>query len=152
LLLLIETLRVGLPTGLVSLARIACLLFPLLIVLELATVLGWLEEASAKLAPLCRGLGLPIQAALPLATGLIIGFTYSAGVILASVAKGRWKEHELTRLWILLGLTHALIEDTAIFAAMGLSPCILLTIRVIPTIVIMLGLKYCFHWRSCPKK
>ena len=119
--LFVQTLTVGLPVGLLSLARIALILFPLLIVLELATEFGWLEKVSAKLAPCCRLFGLPPQAALPLVAGLIIGFTYSAGVILTSVAEGKWDKGQLTRLWIFLGLTHALIEDTAIFAALGLS-------------------------------
>jgi uncharacterized protein (DUF2062 family) len=151
-LLLLETLKLGLPTGLASLIRIAYILFPLLITLEIAAEFGWLEKVSEQLAGACRQLGFPPQAALPLVAGLIIGFTYSAGVILASVKEGQWSEHELTLLWIVLSLSHAIIEDTAIFAAMGLSVPALLAVRLVPTVLVMLGLNYYFRGRTWSAK
>jgi len=87
-----------------------------------------------------------------LVAGLIIGFTYSAGVILASVKEGQWSEHELTLLWIVLSLSHAIIEDTAIFAAMGLSVPALLAVRLVPTVLVMLGLNYYFRGRTWSAK
>ncbi|NMA54752.1 MAG: hypothetical protein GX952_02320 [Firmicutes bacterium] len=144
----VEVLKTGFVAGLRSVLSIALVLFPLLIALELATEFGWLEKAAEQMARFCQPLGLPSQAALPLVAGLLIGFTYSAGVILASVKEGDWSEWELTQLWIFLGLTHALIEDTAIFAAMGLPVLALLAVRLVPTIIIILGLNHLFVWRK----
>lgn len=146
-MLLIETLKLGIPNSVSSLIRIAYILFPLLIALEIAQEFGWLELISKQLSGICKRLGFSPQAALPLVAGLVIGFTYSAGIILAAVKEGEWSERELTLLWVFLSLTHALIEDTAIFVAMGLSAPLLLAVRILPTIVVIIGLTY--YFRRC---
>lgn len=132
--LLLETLTLGAKSSFFSLAKIALVLFPLFIFIELAKELGWLERVTKSLAGVLRRLYLPEQAALPLAAGLIIGFTYGAGVILKAVKEAGWTRRELTLLWFFLSLSHAVIEDTAIFAALGIPVAAVLAVRVVPTI------------------
>ncbi len=95
-----------------------------------------------------RRLGLPPQAAVPVAAGLFIGFTYSAGVLLASVKEGDWAQHELTLLWVFLSLSHAIFEDTVIFAALGLPLVALLLVRLVPTFLVTLALAHYFRSRT----
>ncbi|BCV24721.1 nucleoside recognition domain-containing protein [Gelria sp. Kuro-4] len=130
-----EVLADGLTASFFSLARVAFLLVPLLTGMELAKEMGWLEKVSGSLAGGLRRLFLPERAALPLATGLIIGFTYGAGVILAAVREGGWTRRELTLLWVFLSLNHAIIEDTAIFAALGLPALGVLAVRLVPAVM-----------------
>ena len=77
---------------------------------------------------------------MPVAAGLFIGFTYSTGVILTSVKEGNWTSHELTLLWVFLSLSHAIFEDMAIFAALGLPMATLLLVRLVPTFLVTLVL------------
>jgi len=145
---LTKTLRLGLVSSISSLARITGILLPLLILLEIAQEFGWLKKISQALGGLCRRLGLPPQAAVPVAAGLFIGFTYSAGVLLASVKEGDWAQHELTLLWVFLSLSHAIFEDTVIFAALGLPLVALLLVRLVPTFLVTLALAHYFRSRT----
>ncbi|MDK2784183.1 MAG: hypothetical protein PWQ41_973 [Bacillota bacterium] len=129
-----ETLAAGLQASLMSLGKIALILVPLFVGLELAKELGWLARVGTGLAGVLRRLSLPEHAALPLAAGIIIGFTYGAGVILAAVKEEGWTDRELILLWVFLGLSHALIEDTAIFAALGIPVAAVLVVRLIPAL------------------
>lgn len=146
--MLAQTLSLGLMSSARSLIRIAFILFPLLIFMEIAQEFGWLQRVSRALGGLCRRLGLPSQAAVPVAAGLLIGFTYSTGVLLTSVKEGNWARHELTLLWVFLSLSHAIFEDTAIFAALGLPVVTLLLVRLIPTFLVTLSLSHYFRSRT----
>ena len=115
-MLLLETLKLGLPTGLASLIRIAYILFPLLITLEIAAEFGWLEKVSEQLAGARRQLGFPLGSP-PLGCWTYHRFYLQCRRYLGLGQEGQWSEHELTLLWIVLSLSHAIIEDTAIFAA-----------------------------------
>lgn len=132
--LLWQTLALGLKASLISLGKIALILIPLFLGLELAKEMGWLGRVSTGLAGVLRRLALPEHAALPLAAGTIIGFTYGAGVILAAIKEKGWTQRELILLWVFLGLSHALIEDTAIFAALGIPVLAVLTVRLVPAL------------------
>ncbi|HHY92849.1 MAG TPA: hypothetical protein GX511_05870 [Firmicutes bacterium] len=125
----------GLQASALSLVKIALVLVPLLVGLEFARETGWLEQLSGRLAGGLRRLLLPERAALPLVTGLIIGFTYGAGVILAAVRDEGWTQRELTLLWVFLSLNHAIIEDTAIFSALGLPALGVLAVRLVPALL-----------------
>jgi spore maturation protein SpmB len=138
--LLWKTLVQGLSASFLALGKIALILFPLLILIEIAKELGWLDWATRKVAGLLRRLELPERAALPLAAGIIIGLTYSAGILLGAVKEKGWTERELTLLWIFLGLNHAIIEDTAIFAALGIPALAVLLVRLVPTVLVTWGM------------
>ncbi|MDI3538331.1 MAG: hypothetical protein PWP12_244 [Bacillota bacterium] len=130
----LESLAAGLKASLLSLGKIALILIPLFLGLELAKELGWLGRVSSGLAGTLRRVGLPERVALPLATGTIIGFTYGAGVILKAIQEEGWTRREMMLLWVFLGLSHALIEDTAIFAALGIPVPAALAVRLVPAL------------------
>jgi len=132
----LASLATGLKASLVSLGKIALILIPLFLGLELAKELGWLSRISSGLAGVLRRVGLPERTALPLATGTIIGFTYGAGVILKAIQEEGWTQREMTLLWVFLGLSHALIEDTAIFAALGIPVLAALAVRLVPALAV----------------
>lgn len=128
--------------GLVSGAqKVATLwwLVPLFIVIQVLRDSGWLEKASGRLKPLLAPLRLPGDASIPVLAGLTVGLTYGAGVILQTAEEGRLNRNELTVVCVLLGVCHAIIEETILFTAVGVNGLLLLLIRFGLGILFALG-------------
>lgn len=104
-------------------------LIPLFIVIQLLKDSGWLGRASRFMAPLLRPLRLPDEAGLPMVAGLSIGLTYGAGVLIQVAEEGSLTRREMTVLCIFLGICHAIVEETILFAAAGSNGLLLLAVR-----------------------
>lgn len=94
------------------------IIFPLMVLLEFLNSFSFWREAGKKLRGL-RELGMSEAAAFPLLTGLVFGLLYGAGVIIEEARAKNLAPREVWMLNLFLGLTHAVIEDTAIFCALG---------------------------------
>jgi Fe2+ transport system protein B len=90
---------------------------------------GWLAKMSRWMRPLLRSLRLPDDAALPVVAGLGIGVTYGSGVILQAAEEGKLTAAELTVTCVFVGICHAVIEETVLFAAAGTNGALLLAVR-----------------------
>ncbi len=89
---------------------------------------GWFEDISRSLRPVMRFLGLADGVSMLWLTATILGLAYSAALLIdESREPGRFERGELLDLHVSVALSHALLEDTLLFLAIGASlPWILL--------------------------
>ncbi|MGB9826707.1 MAG: hypothetical protein ACPLRU_08540, partial [Desulfofundulus sp.] len=88
-------------------------------------------------------LGMSEAAAFPLLTGLIFGILYGAGVIIEEARSGKLSRREIWLLNLFLGLTHAIVEDTAIFVTLGANLAVILGGRLVITVLVIFLIAKC---------
>ena len=69
-------------------------------------------------------------------TGIIIGLTYGAGVIIHSIRTSNVGKKEAFLILLFLSICHAIIEDTLIFVVIGANGFILIAFRFILAIIL----------------
>ncbi|MGI6576202.1 MAG: nucleoside recognition domain-containing protein [bacterium] len=116
---MLGTLWTGFLAGLASLGKIAIIILPLIVVLEIIKDLGWLERASYILQPVLKRIHLSHRVAPALVAGFFIGITIGAGVLYQIQQEGKVEVREMTLLCLFLSLSHGVLEEIAIMAAMG---------------------------------
>ncbi|GAB6099068.1 nucleoside recognition domain-containing protein [Halanaerocella petrolearia] len=118
------------------LKKIALIIFPLLIGVEVADETGILDKFCQLFNPILKYFKLPKEASIPLIVAQVFGLTYGAGVILRSVENDELSSSDLMTLAIFLVICHAVIEDTLLFVAVGANGLIMLGMRVVLAIII----------------
>lgn len=118
------------------LRKVALILFPLLIGIEVVDDWGILDKFSALFNPVLKYFKLPKDASLPLIVAQIFGLTYGAGVILRSVEEERLSKSELMTMAVFLVICHAVVEDTLLFVAIGGNGFVILFTRLFLAIII----------------
>ena len=73
--------------------------------------------------------GISGNGLIPLLTGIVIGLTYGAGVIIHSIRSTDIGKREAFLILLYLSLCHAIIEDTLIFVVIGANGIVLLFSR-----------------------
>lgn len=105
----------------------------LLLVMAILTTQRLMEEfhaaeALARLAaPLMRGFGLPEAASLLWLVINLVGYAYGAAIIMEQVEGGKMKRQEADLFNHHAAVSHSLLEDTILYAALGI-PVFWLTI------------------------
>lgn len=117
--------------GIQSIWSFAIIVFPLMLIMEIARDLNLLEWLSKLCRPITKWLGVSENSAFPLAIGLVFGLAYGAGVIIKSAQEGNLDKKSLILVSIFLACCHAVIEDTLLFVAIGANGWMLLSIRVV---------------------
>jgi len=106
---------------LLLLAKVFGIIMLIMIVLESLTSLGWSEYLFSLSRPLMRLLGLSGQAAMLWVTAVVFGLMYGGAVIQDRVKQGDLTKTELRHLHISIGINHSMVEDPALFMALGLN-------------------------------
>ncbi len=101
-----------------------------LIIVPLTMFYEFLKTRQASLAAAKRTIaGLSGKGLIPLFTGIIIGITYGAGVIIHSIHSTDIKKGEAFLILLFLSVCHAIIEDTLIFVVIGANGLLLVAAR-----------------------
>ena len=129
---IIETLMQGLQ----SIWGFAIIVFPLMIIMEIARDIKLLDWLGKICKPITRWMGVSESSAFPLAIGLVFGLAYGAGVIIKSAKEGNLDKRSLVLVSIFLACCHAVFEDTLLFVKIGANGWMLLTIRTVTAFVI----------------
>ncbi len=129
-----EFLRGSFNTALMILV----ILTPIMVTLEVIKDTHLLEKIAKFTSPLMRLLTLSPEASFPLLAGVVFGISYGSGVILQVAKEGRITKRDLLLLSIFFGACHGMIEDPAIFAAIGAHWPILVFTRVISAFVLVI--------------
>ena len=74
-------------------------------------------------------LGITHRGFVPLVTGVIIGLTYGAGVIIHAIRTTNISKKESFLILLFLSVCHAIIEDTLIFVVIGANGFVLVAFR-----------------------
>jgi hypothetical protein len=86
-------------------------------------------------------MGITTAGLLPLITGIVIGLTYGAGVIIHSIKDHNIARREAFLILLFLSVCHAIFEDTLIFVIIGANGLVL----VIARLVLAFVLTYCAY-------
>ena len=118
-----------------NLLDLAIIIFPLLIFIEILKEIGIIDKIGKVFSLLMKLLKLPKDSILPVSVGFLIGLTYGAGVIISVGREKNFSTKDLTKILILVGVSHALVEETVIFAGIGANALIVVSARVLSAIV-----------------
>lgn len=114
----------------------AVIIIPVMVILEIAREKKLLDRFALKMAPFLKVFGMSGEASLPLLVGGVFGIAYGAGVIIESAKSGRITWRDLFLVNIFLSVCHAVIEDTALFLAVGANPVVILGGRFLLAVLI----------------
>ncbi len=103
------------------LLKILGIIMFIMIVLESLKSLQWIDYLLRFFKPLMRILGLAERTTTMWVAATIFGLFYGGAVIVEDAKNGTLKKDELERLHIFVGINHAMLEDPALFAVLGLN-------------------------------
>jgi len=147
----IMTLLVNTITdSLFSIARLALILVPILIMIEIARHYQVIEKITGRVRGALQFLTLPQEAAFPMLAGIFFGIVFGAALIIEYAREGYLNKRDLLLIGIFLSICHSVVEDTFILAVFGANPVVLLTTRIILAIIITRAAAFLLD-RSGPK-
>jgi hypothetical protein len=100
--------------------KILVIIVSVMIVLETLRQLGLTDRIATIFRPFMVVLGLSPNVATMWVTGAFFGIIYGSAVIVEESVSGRFTRDELTRLHISLAMSHSMVEDPALFLALGI--------------------------------
>lgn len=125
-------------TGTIGLLlKIFGIIMVIMTLLESLKALGWIEHSLRFFRPLMKFLGLSDRTAMMWVTAIIFGLLYGGAVIVEESKTGTMTREEVERLHFSVGTAHALVEDTALFAMLGVNIFWLLVPRLIMAIIVV---------------
>ncbi len=107
-------------TGILLLKVFGIIMF-IMVLLEISRALGWIDRVLKVFKPLMRVLGLAERTAIMFVAGIIFGLLYGGAIIVEESKKGTLSREEIEYLHVSLGINHAMIEDPALFAVLGVN-------------------------------
>jgi hypothetical protein len=112
-------------------AKLFCIILPLTISYEFLK-----HRQSAIEKKRFSFIGITHQGIVPLVTGVIIGLTYGAGVIIHAIRTSNISKKESFLILLFLSVCHAIIEDTLIFVVIGANGFVLVAFRFALAIIL----------------
>ncbi len=113
------------------LLKMFLIMMPLIIALEMLRESGYLERISNRLSFVARLFSASKGAAFPITVGGIFGLSYGGGVLLEHKRENTLTEKENKQVAEIVGLNHAWVEDTILFAIVGANLFIVLFTRIV---------------------
>ncbi|SIN73145.1 hypothetical protein [Halodesulfovibrio marinisediminis] len=95
------------------------IILALFALMRLLTYYGITEKLNALLKPILQAIGIGKGAATLTVLGLSLGITYGGGLIIHEVKSGSLSKRDVFASLTLMGLAHALIEDTLLMMLLG---------------------------------
>ncbi len=118
---------------------------------EILREYGWLERISKALRPVMAVLGLPASASFAWLTAAAVGLLYGSALIIEEAEQGHIDQDGLVRLNASIGVSHSLLEDTALFASVGAGLFWLLIPRLIAAALLARVASYLSRSRAAAK-
>lgn len=117
----IEVLKVWGVDTIELLIKILIIIMTVMIALECLKSLGWMEYLLNSSRPIMRIMGLSHRTALLWVTAVVFGLMYGGAVIIEEAKRGTLTKEELERLHISIGTNHSMVEEPALWLALGLN-------------------------------
>ncbi|MBT2600105.1 MULTISPECIES: nucleoside recognition domain-containing protein [Oceanobacillus] len=147
-----EIILHGAQTAIIAIVQLACIVIPLMIVMQLMRDRGWLDAMSNKMAPFMRLLGIDKSASMTMVAGLTIGLAYGAGLMIQAVKEDNVSKKDMSLALIFLVSCHAVVEDTLVFIPLGIPVWPLLIIRLLTAIILTITIAYFWNKRDNKKR
>lgn len=129
----------------VSSIRLSVMIFTiiycLMIVQRLMEEYNLIPRLSRPLRPLMKIFGLPEDASYMWLVGNVLGISYGCAVMMDMEERGVITKEEANDVNYHLIMNHSLIEDTCVFAAIGISAFWIVSTRVLFALVVVWGRK-----------
>ncbi len=119
-----------------NIARLALLLVPVIVLIEIARYYKIIEKVTRRVKKPLQFLTLPQEAALPLLGGMLFGIVFGSALIIDYAREGLLKKRDFLLIGIFLSISHSVVEDTFIFAVFGANPLVLLGTRMLLAVII----------------
>lgn len=142
---LIPILLLALEKAAYGTFKLAIIVIPLMLVIQIMKDLNWLNKFSTWMKPVTRMLGMKENTSMTLVAGLVIGLAYGAGVMLDAVREDGVSKKDITIAFIFLIACHAVVEDTVIFIPLGVPVLPLLLIRLVTAILLAVIIAYVWN-------
>jgi len=111
--------------------RIFVIIMIVMTLLDSLQSLGWIKYLHRTFKPFMKILGLSDRAVVMWVTAAGFGLLYGGAVITEEAKRGALTREELEHLHISIGINHAIVEETALFLALGLNAFWLLIPRFV---------------------
>lgn len=136
----------GFKTALIAIIQLSLIVIPLMIVMQFLREYGLMSKLSKLISPFTRFLGMNSNTSFTLVTGLTIGLTFGAGVMIQAIEEDGVSRKDMILALIFLVTCHAVIEDTLIFIPLGIPVWPLLIIRLVTAIVLTFIVSIIWKW------
>ncbi|WP_040978876.1 nucleoside recognition domain-containing protein [Oceanobacillus jeddahense] len=140
----------GAQAAVIAIVQLACIVIPLMIIMQIMRELGWMTAMSEKLAPFMKILGMDKRASMTMVAGLTIGLAYGAGLMMQAVKEDNVPKKDMYLALIFLVSCHAVVEDTLVFIPLGIPVWPLLIIRL--SVAIILTMTIAYFWKKEERK
>lgn len=132
-----DSLWAWIQNQLVSLLMIVCIVFALVLLLDVLQRLGVIQWITRMLRPVLHLLGIGREAETITLVGLTLGISYGGALLIREAEAGHIKPRDVLFSVSLLGLSHSLIEDTLLMMLIGADLSGILIGRVVFTLVVI---------------
>jgi hypothetical protein len=130
----------GIDTAILC-SRIFVIIMLVMMALYALEYLGWIKHLVRFFKPLMKVLGLPDQATTMWVTGAGFGLLYGSAVIAEETKKGNLTKAELEHLQVSIAINHSIVEEPALFLALGVNPLWILIPRFTLAIIAVHALR-----------
>lgn len=110
--------------------QITLIIVGMVTVFEVLRYFPVFRRAGRAFDPVMSGIGLSATSIIPLFTGIFLGISYGAGIILRVTQERKLPARELFLLGLFLSACHGVIEDTLIFVVIGGNGWVLIGVRL----------------------
>lgn len=97
------------------------IIMALLILLGIMKSFNIIHHIVRVISPVLKAMGLNQKVGILWITAAVFGIAYGAAVIVEEAKEGHFDRQELEKLHISIGINHAMVEDPALFLALGLN-------------------------------
>lgn len=140
----------GMESAIIGILQLAVIVIPIMVFIQVMKDMKWLPVFSRWMTPFTRVLGVDPNTSTTLAAGLTFGLAYGAGVMIQAVKEDGVKKKDLYLVFIFLVACHAVVEDTLIFAPLGIPLWPLLLVRLVTAILLTIAVAVV--WNKLDKK
>ncbi|MFW6105364.1 MAG: iron transporter [Chloroflexota bacterium] len=146
--LFIDVLKVWAIDTLRLCGRIFIIIMLVMMALYSLESLGWLKYLRQFFRPLMKVLGLSDRAVTMWVTGAGFGLLYGSAVIAEEAKKKHLTKEELEHLQISIAVNHSIVEEPALFLALGVNPLWILIPRFVIAMIAVHTLRGVQYIRS----
>ncbi|UCD22000.1 MAG: iron transporter, partial [Chloroflexota bacterium] len=136
-----EVLRGWAVDTLLLCGRIFVIIMLVMMALYTLEYLGWIKYLVKFFKPLMKVLGLPDQTTTMWVTGAGFGLLYGSAVIAEETKKQHLTKEELEHLQVSIAINHSIVEEPALFLALGVNPLWILIPRFVLSIIAVHALR-----------
>jgi len=128
--------------------RVFLIIMLVMMALYASESLGWIKYLVKFFRPMMKILGLPDRAATMWVAGAGFGLVYGSAVIMEEAKRGALTKEELEHLQISIGINHSIVEEVALFLALGVTPLWLLIPRFVTATIAVHALRAIQYFKS----